>query len=280
MKNIELKPYAHASSFRRIAAVAWPPPRDPTIYGSVLVRAEPLQRWLDQKREETGEKLTITHAVARAVALVLAKHPDINGYVRGSRLVLRRDVDVFLQVAVENAERIGSSDLSGVMVRQADQKAIGTIAAELRAGATRIREGKDKDFQKTKSQADNIPGWIFRILVGLISFLQYRLNINPTFLGAPRDPFGSAMVTSLGMMGVGMAWAPFFPLGVAPLIVLVGAVEDTVVAQDGAPAVIKAFRLNGTMDHRVIDGVHAAKVSRELIRLLENPTLLDRVASE
>lgn len=275
MKNIELVPFDHASSFRRIAAVTWPPPRDPTIYGSVVVKADPLLAWLERKRAERGEKLTITHAVARAAALVFARHPDINGFVRGSELVLRRDVDVFLQVAIEHEDRIGTTDLSGVLVRNADRKLIGEIAAEVRAGAEKIRRGDDKSFQKTKSQAMKTPGWLFRILLSFLSFLQYRLNISPTFLGAPRDPFGSVMVTSLGMMGVGLAWAPFFPLGVAPMILLVGAVEDMVLPVDGQPAVVRAFRLNGTMDHRVIDGVHAARASRELIRLLENPDLLD-----
>ncbi len=274
MKNIELIPFNHQSAFRRIAAVAWGPPRDPTIYGSVEVRAAPLLAWLERRRAETGEKLTITHAVARAVAQVFAQHPDINGFVSGSRLVLRKDVDVFLQVAIESEDRVGTTDLSGVLVRNADQKDIGAIARELREGATRIRKGEDASFQKTKSQATTLPGWILGLALRFIAFLQYRLNISPSFLGAPRDPFGSAMVTSLGMKGVTLAWAPFFPLGVSPMIVLVGAVEDTVQAVDGQPAVIKTFRLNGTMDHRVIDGVHAAKISRAMKDLLENPERL------
>lgn len=275
MKNIELKPFDHASSFRRIAAVVWPPPRDPSIYGSSEIRAEKLLEWLEKKRVETGERLTVTHAVARAIGMVFARHPDLNAFVRGSRLVLRRDVDVFLQVLIEHEDRVGSADLSGIVVRNADQKDIATIAREVRAGADRIRKGEDKDFQKTKGQAKTIPGWIFRILLNLVTFLQYRLNLNTQLLGAPRDPFGSVMVTSMGMMGVNLAWAPFFPLGACPLVLLVGAVEDVVVAENGVPTVVKAFRLNGTMDHRVIDGLHAAMISRDLKMLLESPEHLD-----
>lgn len=274
MKNIELIPFKHASSFRRIAAVAWDPPRDPTIYGSIQVRAEKLQAWLDVQRERTGERLTITHAVARAVAIVMARHPDLNGFVRGSSLVLRKDVDVFLQVAITSADRLGQTDLSGVLVRNADRKDVAAIAAELRAGAERVRRGEDRDFQRTKGQAQVIPGFLFRWALRFITFLQYRLNINPSFLGAPRDPFGSAMVTSMGMMGVSLAFAPFFPLCVTPLLLLVGQVEDTVIAEDGKPVVVKAFRLNGTMDHRTIDGVHASLISKELQELLENPERL------
>lgn len=275
MKNIEIIPFEHASSFRRIAAVAWDPPQNPTIYGSIVVRAERLQAWLERQRELTGERLTITHAVARAAAIVMARHPDMNGFVRGASLVLRKDVDVFLQVAIPSAERLGETDLSGVVIRNADRKDIATVARELRAGAERIRKGEDKAFQKTKGQARLLPGFVFRWALKLIRFLQYRLNLNPSFLGAPRDPFGSIMVTSLGMMGISFAFAPFFPMGVAPVLLLVGAVEDTVVPEDGKPVVVKAFRLNGTMDHRFIDGVHAAILSRELQALLEDPEQLE-----
>lgn len=275
MKNIELVPFEHASAFRRIAAVAWDPPRDPSIYGSTQIRAEKLLDWLERKRAETGEHLTITHAVARAAAIAFQRHPDLNAFVRGSKLVLRKDVDVFLQVAIPSQERMGATDLSGVLVRKADGKDIAAIARELRSGAERVRKGEDKDFQRTKSQARKTPGWVFRILLKLIAFLQYRLNLDTSLLGAARDPFGSLMVTSLGMMGVSLAFAPFFPLGVTPMVLLVGAVEDVVVPEDGKPVVAKAFRLNGTMDHRVIDGVHAALFSKEIQRLLENPEELE-----
>ena len=276
VKNIELLPFEHASTFRRLAAVAWAAPRDPSIYGTIQVRAERLQAWLEAERARAGEHLTITHAVARAVAILLRRHPDLNAFVLGSRPVLRRDVDVFVQVAIPSAERVGETDLSGVVVRQADTKDIAAIAGEVRSGAARIRKGEDAAFKATKDQARILPGWLLGLGLRFVAFLQYRLNLSPKFLGAPRDPFGSAMVTSLGMHGISLGFAPFFPLGVAPLLVLVGAVEDVVIAEDGQPKVVRAFRLNGTMDHRVIDGMHAAVISKELKDILENPDQLAR----
>jgi hypothetical protein len=275
MPNIELKNFEHASSFRRIAAVAWDPPSDPSIYGFVEVRAERLQEWIDLKRRESGQKVTITHAVARALAIVLRKHSDVNAVVRMGRLQLRRDVDVFLQVAIPPEGGVGKADLSGACIRQADKKDVGQIAEELRAAATKIRNNDDKDFERTKGQARMIPGFLFRWLLRFLRFLQFDLNLDTTFLGAPRDPFGSAMVTSLGMMGVRMAWAPFFPMSQAPVIVLVGAVEERPVAEDGAVVVRKILPLSGTFDHRIIDGYHAATIAKEMKLLLENPSMME-----
>lgn len=275
MKNIELLPFEHASSFRRIAAVAWDPPQNSSIYGSMQIRAEKLLAWLDKERARTGEHLTITHAVARAVAITFDRHRDINCLIRLGRLYLRKDVDVFVQVALPSKDRIGATDLSGVVVRQADSKDIQAIATEIRAGAARIRAGEDKDFQKTKGQANAFPPLLFRLALRLIVFLQYVVNTSAGFLGAPRDPFGSVMVTSLGMMGVNFGFAPFFPLSRCPMVLLVGAVEDGVVAEDGQAVVRKVLRLCATMDHRVIDGVHASIIAREISALLENPEQLE-----
>lgn len=275
MKNVELLPFDHASSFRRIAAVAWDAPRDPTILGSIQVRAEALMDWIEAERAKTGEHLTITHAVARAVAIVFDRNRDVNCMVRLGRLYLRKDVDVFVQVAVPSAERLGATDLSGVVVRQADTKDVRTIAAEVRQGAARIRGGQDKDFQTTKGQAQHLPAWLLRFSLRFIIFLQGVLNLSGRLLGAPRDPFGSVMVTSLGMMGVNFGFAPFFPLSFCPMVLLVGAVEDGVLAENGQPVVRKVLRLCATMDHRVIDGIHAALIAREITQLLEDPRQLE-----
>lgn len=275
MANIELEPYRHASSYRRIAAAAWDDPRDPTIYGTSEVRAERLLEWIEKKRAETGERITVTHAVARAVALVLGRHRDLNAVPRRRSIYLRKDVDVFLQVVIPNPEKLGGTDLSGLVIRQADTKDTATIAKEVRASVEKIRTGKDKSFEKNRKQANTLPAWAIHKLLRLIDFLQFTLNVDTGFLGAPRDPFGSAMVTSMGMLGVKVAYAPFFPLARCPMLILVGATEDTPVVEDGAVVVRKVLTLNGTFDHRVIDGYHAAVANKEIKRLLENPALLD-----
>jgi pyruvate/2-oxoglutarate dehydrogenase complex dihydrolipoamide acyltransferase (E2) component len=278
MKNVHLEPFLRPSAFRRIAPVIWSAPREPNIFGTVFVRAQPLLDWLEARNAAAAEgapRLTVTHAVARAVALTLAKHPDANAIVFRKRLWRRRDVDVFVHVLVEGEGGLGEADLSGVVVRQADRKGVDALAAEVRAGAARIRRGDDADFESTKSLSRLLPpsllGWALR----LIDYLQWTVNLDTGFLGAPRDPFGSALVTSVGMLGLRIGYAPFFPLARTPLCVMVGAVEDAVVAEDGQPVVRKQLVLNATADHRVIDGFHAARLARTVTHLLEHPEALE-----
>ena len=77
------------------------------------------------------------------------------------------------------------------------------------------------------------------------------------------------------MMGIRIGYAPFFPLASGPMIIMIGAAEDRVVAEDGKPVVGKVLTLNATFDHRVIDGFHASVIAREMRELLENPERLD-----
>jgi len=91
---------AELSTFRRIAAAMWRHPTDPTIYGVMDVDMTATLPYIERFRAETGQRLTITHLVARAVAGVFARHPELNAKVRfGGRIEQRRSVDLFVSVA-------------------------------------------------------------------------------------------------------------------------------------------------------------------------------------
>lgn len=189
MRNLPLTPLRGASSFRRIAAVVWPEPRDPHIYGAMEVRAERLEAWVAAQRAATGEHVTVTHAVTRAVAMLLRRHPDLNALVRWGRIELRRDVDIFLQVSVEGeGGRAAKADLSGVKVSRADTLSVGEIARQVREKAAQIRARQDKDFEATKGLLDLIPGLLLGPVLRFVDVLSYTFNISPRFLGSPPTP--------------------------------------------------------------------------------------------
>ncbi len=273
MPNIQLSPYNHASSFRKIAAAAWDDMYQSTIYGQLRIRVEPLEAYIAEVREQTGRRITITHCVTRALALLLAKHTDINSVVMNRALYLRQDVDIFLQVALpsDDPDRVGKTDLTGLCVRKADGLSLSELHDTIRDQASALRGGKDKDFDKTKKQANTIPGWVLHYGLKLIAWLQYRWNVDTTFLGAPRDPFGSAMVTSVGMFDARVGYAPFFPLARTAIILCIGAIVEEPVVEDGKVVPGRVINIQATMDHRVVDGYHAGILSKEITKMLTEP---------
>src|SRR5213594_2879922 len=70
-------------------------------------------------RRETGVRVTVTHLVARGIALALRQFPHLNGVVARGRIMLRDTVDIFLQVATD-----GGGDLSGFKIARADEKSV------------------------------------------------------------------------------------------------------------------------------------------------------------
>ena len=265
------------STFRMLAPIIWDGPRDPTILGEVEINAENLLAFLHEHHEKTGQKLTVTHAVARAVASVLGAHPELNCLVRRGRIWMRRDVDVFCQVAVPPADgkKLAGADLSGAVIRRADKRTTAEIAAELQATADKIRKNDDPLLKQTKQMLSVLPPFVSRPLLRLLAYLNHDWGIDLGWMGVPDDPFGSVMVTSLGMFGIKFAYAPLFPNARSIGVLLVGTVYDRAVVVDGKVVVQKSLPLSMAMDHRMIDGLQASVLSREMIRRLENPALLD-----
>jgi pyruvate dehydrogenase E2 component (dihydrolipoamide acetyltransferase) len=204
--------------------------------------------------------------VTRAVALTLARHPEYNAKVGWWRLKARSRVDIFCQVATESGR-----DLSGFRIDGADCLSIAEIAAALHGAAQRIRSGRDPAFDRSRRLFRALPLWAIRLIVGLMSLLANTLNLHLPGLGMPRDPFGSAMVTSIGMMGVDMGFAPFSPVARCPLIATVTRVTPRPWVVEGRIEPRPILRLCGTFDHRVIDGYHAAEISAEVEGLLARP---------
>ncbi len=277
MPNIVLKPYPNPSTYRKIAATAWDHPFDPHVYGSLEVRSEKLEAWIQKKREETGEKVTVGTAVARALAMIIKKHRSLNSLVRFGNLYQREDIDIFVQVVVEDATSIGKADLSGVKIKNADRLDVAAIGKVIREKAAKIRAGQDEEFNNTKNSLASMPGFIIYRLLRFLDFLQYTLNINPKFLGTPGDPFGSAMVTNVGVFGLTIGYAPFFPQARTPIIITLGTIEEKAIVEDGKITIGRVLHVNGTFDHRVVDGYHAGVVARECRALLENPERLDDI---
>ena len=260
-------PMEDASSFRRMAAAMWRSPSDPSIYGSMDVDATPALAFLAR---DHGVRLTITHLVARAVALALRDQPDLNGKVRfWGRLEQRSTIDVFVTVATE-----GNRDLSGARIERADTKSLVELAREIGERAGRIRTGKDASYKKSRGMLKQLPWWLARPTTWLSDVLVNELHVDLAAQGMPRDPFGSAIVTSVGMFGIDSAFAPFVPLARCPMLILVPEVRPRPWAVGDRVEVRPVLRLCATFDHRIIDGAAAGRFAARLGELFADPAAM------
>jgi pyruvate/2-oxoglutarate dehydrogenase complex dihydrolipoamide acyltransferase (E2) component len=264
------RPAPNPSPFRRIAASMWGRPSDPSIYGFVDIDVTDTLAFIDEHRERTGQRLTITHVVAQAVAQAFGENPDLNAKVRfGGRIEERETVDLVISVA-----RNEGRDLSAARVDAADTLPLTSLVAQMDSQIDRTRRGEDEDYEKSRGLLASLPFFLVRPLLWLTDLVSNELHLHLPKLGMPRDPFGTAVITNVGMFGIDTAFAPFVPLGRCPLLLLVTAVKERPVAKDGEVFARPVLRLCATFDHRVIDGAAAGRLARAITALVQNPAPL------
>lgn len=270
MAHLDLTPKHDISSFRKLAIGSWQTAYDPTVYGTLAVRMEKALAYIEKFREVHGVKLTVTHLVAKAVAEALNKCPDANAILRFNKIYLRKTVTLSVLV-VQTDQGDGKVDLTAAKIDDADKKSLLDMAKEMQAAIDKVRQRKDQALEKSKGTIHAMPHFFMNAFMKLLSFCMYTLNIDMSFAGMPRDPFGGATITNIGSLGLDVAYVPLVPYTRVPIFVAPGAVSDEPVVQDGQVIPGKIMRINASFDHRFIDGFHASVLSKTMREMLENP---------
>jgi pyruvate/2-oxoglutarate dehydrogenase complex dihydrolipoamide acyltransferase (E2) component len=253
---------------RKLAIVSWSAPSEGNIYGKLVIDVSQALPYIEHLRKKDGEKVTITHIVGKAVAKAMAAAPSLNGRIIFGSFVPHQSVAITYLVALENGK-----DLAKTKVSNADERSISDTARQLGTGASKLREGKDEGFEKSKGILRIMPTWILRPIVKLTGFLTSGLGIPA--MGLEAFPFGSAVVTSVGSFGLEEAYAPPIPFAYVPLLIVVGAVRDQPAVLNGQVVVRPQLTITATIDHRFIDGAQIAVLAKIVREGIEKPWTLD-----
>jgi pyruvate dehydrogenase E2 component (dihydrolipoamide acetyltransferase) len=253
------------TGWRRIANAMWPAPADPQIYGALELDATPALAFIERARA-TGQRVTPTHLVGRALAHALTVVPDLNVQIRRGRARPRPTVDIFFITAVERGH-----DLSGVKIVDVPAKPAIAVAEELAHRARALKGGADRDFTRAKRIMDRTPPWLLRRLLRVSARLANDLRLDVPGLGLHPSPFGSAMVTSVGMFGLPQGFAPLAWMYDVPVLLLVGEIASRPVAIDGRVEVRPILPISATIDHRYVDGWHVSRAMTAFRDYLREP---------
>ncbi len=123
------------------------------------------------------QKLTVNDFIIKAVALALRQFPNINASLRGDEIVRHGHINIGSAVSIEGG-------LMTVVVRDADQKPLRLISAEMRELSGRARQGKVRP--------EDVEGSTFSISnMGMYDVDHFVAIINPPEAGILA--IGSAM---------------------------------------------------------------------------------------
>ena len=199
----------------------------PHFYLTADVDMDAAMEFREQVAQVHGAKLSVNDLVLKACALTMRRIPEANASFTEEAIIEHAHVHIGMAVAIEDG-------LITPVIRDADKKTIGQIAAESREMAKRARDRKLKP--------DEYTGATFSVSnLGMLGVRDFAAIINP--------PEG-------GILAVGTVR------------------KEPVVNKDGKIVVGQRMSLTISCDHRVIDGALGAKVLQAIVGILEKPISL------
>ncbi len=262
------------SGWRKLAGSTWGRPMDPQFFGDLEIDAGPLMSYMAEARQTAGVHVTLTHLMGRAVAHGLAEVPELRVRLARGREHDRDSVDVFFIVTTGSGQ-----ELTGVKIHDADRKSAVGIADELNGRCRAIDAGRDPELGRGKALLTTLPPSLLRLALRLGAWLTSDLNLDLSRLGMPRQAFGGAMITSVGMWGVGHAYSPLAHYYRVPVLVLVGAVRKAPTVADDKLVIRPMLTVTATFDHRYVDGFHAARFANAVRDYCEKPASFEPALS-
>lgn len=251
------------TEYRKFSIASWKSNHDPNTSTIIEMRMEKSLAYMKAFRKKTKKPVIVLHLVVKAMADALSKLPEANALLRFNRLYYRSGASI--SVSVVDAE----GELYNVRIENTDQKSLLDIVKEINLETKRVRE-TDKSADKNV-YLPKIPNILYRPFLRLISLLMFKLNINLSFMGFPKDAFGVAEVTYIGALGFDNAILPLTPYINVPFVLGPGVIKDAAVVDNKEIKIKKVMNLSISFDHRYIDGFHMAKITSILKNYLENP---------
>ena len=253
-KNLNLLGRVKISPWRKSAYGSWRVTHDNHVYCLQTIEVDEILEQIQDK------PIKIIHVIGSLCGKVIEKHPQINRLIRFGQFYQRKDISIFFQVAVDK----DGKDLSGHTIRNINEKDLSEICNELSSSAQRIKSGDDFNYKNVKNTMNMIPNFLVPSLIGIYGFILYSLNIWTPIFGAPRDPFGSMMITNVGSLGVQTAFAPLIGYSRVPLVCTLGKIYKKPVVKDDQIVIRNCIDIGWSLDHRIIDGVRGAKMIQAL----------------
>ena len=264
--NVEVGSPDEVTSYRKIAIASWRHPRDPTTYGWIDVPVEAAETYL--KNHDSEVPATLTHFLALALADSIKRQPEFNRFLRAGKLYPRLSTDAFITTLLRGKK---GKDLSGFVIRNITSKSLAEVAKESAEEADKLRKGEDKEMEATQRRVNMLPAEFLRIAMWFQELIAYRLNLNPRWVGMPKDRFGSFMISNIGALGLEKAFIPLSPYTRCPIIVGLGKPREEAIVKDGEVAVGRVVTISLTFDHRFADGAQGALILRRLQKIFANP---------
>lgn len=224
-----------------------------TIHGLVEFDITQARAILRQQKAARGETLSFSAFILGCLGTAIDADKQLHAYRNWrNQLILFDEVDVnmLFEVEVDGKKMIRPHILRGV-----NKKSVLEIHQEIRAFQQEHQSSAESKFIDWFVR---LPGFARR------SFLRVLFK-NPQWL---KQYYGTVLVTSIGMFGVGSGWG--IPAPNHSLQLTLGGIGEKLMMVEGHIEVRESLSVTISFDHDVIDGAPAARFVQRLKQLIES----------
>ena len=250
---------------RRIMQYIMPTRSESVVFYDAYVDAERMIEWLARVKSSGAD---MTHLTLAAANMALAQTPKMNRFVVGRRLYMRNAR--WLTFSMKRARMDREAQISTVKLRMPDGETFAELVGRVNGGIGEERSGKKTRGDKEMDLFNFFPRPLLRVAAWAMGTLDY-FNLLPGWFIDGDPMYTSIFVANLGSLGMSPGYHHLFEYGTCPLFIMVGKMEDKVVARDGLAVVRPILHLRFTYDERIEDGLNAKYGIDRCVEILEDP---------
>ena len=242
------------------------------------VEITPADRWLRSQRVLGYKGLGFLHVIIAAYVRCIAHLPGLNRFVNGRHVFARNDIQVVL--TVKRSLELNASETT-IKVHFSPEDTIYDVYRKMNEKIDEIKTSDESnDTEKLANIFAKIPRLIFRMLLGLLRFLDYFGWLPAALLEA--SPFhGSMIITDMGSLGIKPIYHHIYNFGNLPVFIAFGAKRKAYeLNRRGEIEENKYLDMKAVLDERIVDGHYYATVLKYLKYYIAHPELLAQPPAE
>ncbi len=254
--------------YRRMLSFMMPGRNEAICFYDDYVEADALLDYIQRARKTFDTDVNITHCLVAAAYIALREVPQMNHFVVGKRLYMRKHQDVTFTMKRKKLDQ--KAKLGAGKLRYQEGESFESLCRRINKKIGNERSGKKTYTDKELNVMTALPRPLLSGAMAAVRILDANNLLPGSFID--NDSFYTNMViANLGSLGMGAAFHHLYEYGTCPLFLMVGKVEDRPVVVDGKVVPQKTMHLRWSYDERIDDGLTSFTGMQSFRRTLENP---------
>ncbi|MAY80464.1 MAG: hypothetical protein CL930_06715 [Deltaproteobacteria bacterium] len=255
-----------AHPYRRLMWFVMPTRNECVVYYEDKIRAENLIQYLAEAKPKF--ECDVTHAAVAALNVAIGENPRMNQFVIGRRLYKRKERAITFSMKRKALDR--KAKLAVVRIPMDNSENFASLAGRMNDSITHQRSGEKTHSDKEYALFNLLPRTVLRLFTWLFHALDY-INLLPYAFTKEDSLYTSAVVANLGSLGMQPGFHHLYEWGTSSVFMMVGAIQDEPVVEDGSIVPGKVLTVRYSYDERIDDGLSTRRAILRVQEILSNP---------